>query len=387
MTDYRLEDPLLAALRDARPDDHEVDSAHVSAEASELFARIVAIDRNSASADRSHRQGGRSKSIRRHRLAVLAATALIIAGAVGGITFGLWPGSPTGTDSAAASVLTKAAREIATQPALPALRVGQYYYVRRVTLNPCTFPVYGTGGHITSVTYLDAHTTQMWVAVDNSGEERITSDPGGHFLTSQDRAAWRAAGSPSLFNCNSAFDAHIPPNSGGLTSLPTSLPTDPSKLESLIAAGRVNAKGDVSASATRCPVQSGDRDSKVPPGDVCSVADQFFIAADLLFYPDGQAKLGAALYRVLAQLPGVIVIGHRTDAFGRTGTAIEDPSSGQVFVLDPITGILLEEQVLATSQNASQGFSRTFRVRLGTVLSTATLGPVSVVNDLGNLPS
>jgi hypothetical protein len=117
------------------------------------------------------------------------------------------------------------------------------------------------------------------------------------------------------------------------------------------------------------------------------VADQFLIAADLLFYPDGQAKLGAALYRVLAQLPGVIVIGSRTDTLGRSGTAIEDPSSGQVFVIDPTTGVLLEEQILATSQNASQGVSGTFRVRPGTELSTATLGPVSVVNDLGKIPS
>jgi hypothetical protein len=149
----------------------------------------------------------------------------------------------------------------------------------------------------------------------------------------------------------------------------------------------VNAKGDVSASAKHCPVHSVDSSSEVPPGDMCSVADQFFIAANLLFYPDGQAKLGAARYRVLAQLAGVIVIGQRTDALGRTGTAIEDPGSGQVFVLDPTTGALLEEQVLATHQNASQGVSGTFRVRPGTVLSTATLGPVSVVNDLGNLPS
>jgi hypothetical protein len=387
MTDYRLSDPLLVALRDARPYGDELDSALDSVKASELVTRIVAIDRESATPEPSHRQRDRSKFVRRHRLATLATAALIIAGSVGGITFGLWPGSPTGQGSAAASVLTKAAHEIATQPGLPALRVGQYYYVRRVTLNQCTFPVYGTGGHVTTVTYLDAHTTQLWVAANNSGEERITSDPGGHFLTSQDRAAWRAGGSPSLFNCNSDVDAHIPPNSGGLISIPTSLPTDSSKLGTLIGAGRVNTRGDVSANAKHCPVHSVDGSSEVPPGDLCSVADQFLIAADLLFYPDGQAKLGAALYRVLAQLPGVIVIGSRTDTLGRSGTAIEDPSSGQVFVIDPTTGVLLEEQILATSQNASQGVSGTFRVRPGTELSTATLGPVSVVNDLGKIPS
>jgi hypothetical protein len=387
MTDYRLYDPLLVALRDARPYGPEVDSALDSAKASELFAQIMAIDRDSATAEPSHRQRDRSKFIRRHQLATLVTAALIIAGAVGGVAFGLWPGSPAGPGSAAASVLTKAADEISTQPALPTLRVGQYYYERRVTLTPCTFPVYGTGGQVTSVFYLDAHTVQMWVAADNSGEERITSDPGGHFLTSMDRTAWQAAGSPSLFNCNSDVDAHVPPNPGGLDSLPTSLLTDAATLGSLIASGRVNAKGDVSAGAKTCPVQSGDPSSEVPPGAVCSVADQFFIAANLLYYPDGQAKLGAPLYRVLAQLPGVTVIGSRTDALGRSGTAIEDPGSGQVFVLDPATGALLEEQVLATSQNASQGVSGSFRVRPGTVLSTETLGPVSVVTGLGTLPA
>jgi hypothetical protein len=119
----------------------------------------------------------------------------------------------------------------------------------------------------------------------------------------------------------------------------------------------------------------------VVPGQVCSVAAQFDIVNNLLKLPEASNKLGPVLYRILAQLPGVEVIGTRTDAFGRTGTAIEDPNSGDVVVLNATTRPLLEIENFSTDKLAVAG------VPTGSVLDSTTFGGVSVVNADGALPS
>jgi hypothetical protein len=87
------------------------------------------------------------------------------------------------------------------------------------------------------------------------------------------------------------------------------------------------------------------------------------------------------LYRILAQLPGVEVIGTRTDALGRSGTAIEDPSSGDVVVLNATTGTLLEIETYSTDTHAVAG------VPTDSVLQSTTFGGVNVVNADGALPN
>jgi hypothetical protein len=156
-------------------------------------------------------------------------------------------------------------------------------------------------------------------------------------------------------------------------------------LQSLIAAGRVDDVGRVAPSATTCPSKNGNAPQVYRDGDVCSVAAQFDIVVNLLTFPQGPAKLGAVLYQVMAELPGVKIIGSRTDAVGRTGTAIEDPSSGDVLVLDPTTGALLETETLLTGRAPTAGASPGLPV--GIVLSSNTYGPYGIVKGEGLTPS
>jgi hypothetical protein len=84
---------------------------------------------------------------------------------------------------------------------------------------------------------------------------------------------------------------------------------------------------------------------------------------------------------VLAQLPGVEEVGTVTNAYGQTGTAIEDPTSGDVFVIDPTSGQLLEQENLATSSSAGGAFL------IGAVQFSVSYGTLSVVNSLGARPT
>jgi hypothetical protein len=119
--------------------------------------------------------------------------------------------------------------------------------------------------------------------------------------------------------------------------------------------------------------------SSEPQRDPCSTASQFKTAVNLLSFPTAPQRLGAVLYEILAKLPGVMVIGSQVDALGRSGTAIEDPSSGNVFVLDPSTGDFLEWEQLATTSSPG--------IAAGSLESAETFGPVSIVSGLGTLPT
>jgi hypothetical protein len=140
----------------------------------------------------------------------------------------------------------------------------------------------------------------------------------------------------------------------------------------------------VTASATVCPSKNGTAPQIYVSGQICSVTAQFDIVNNLLASPEGPAKLGGVLYQVMSELPGVKIIGTRTDALGRTGTAIEDPSSGDVLVLDPSTGSLLETETLSTGRVPTAGASP--GLKTGTVLSSNTYGPHGVVDGEGQTP-
>ncbi|MGW3633449.1 CU044_5270 family protein [Streptomyces sp. NPDC005122] len=68
----------------------------------------------------------------------------------------------------------------------------------------------------------------------------------------------------------------------------------------------------------------------------------------------------AAAYRVMADLPGVRVVGHVTDPLGRTGVGVEFPQSygtplgttRERLVVDPSTGAMLSDQTLLVTPSA-----------------------------------
>jgi hypothetical protein len=285
-------------------------------------------------------------------VAGIAAAAVLFVAAV-------LPNAPIGrSPSAAAAVLTQAAAAATSQPPLPALGAGQYYYQANIEVQGCTMVLPDNS----AVYYEGPNTHRNWVASDGSGSIQLVADPGGHWLTPQDQAKWQAAGSPKNY-CGSTTGM-LPLTSDAAI---LALPTDPKALRSLITQGRVDDIGQVLPPQDQC--------SRT---DACTTAREFDVVNNLLTNPVAVNRLGAVLYQILSQLPGVELVGTRTDALGRTGTAVENPSTGDVIVLDPSSGTLLETQSLAQKVNPDG-------VTPGTVVGSVTFGPISVVNGLGAL--
>ncbi|MGA2036203.1 MAG: CU044_5270 family protein [Acidimicrobiales bacterium] len=306
------------------------------------------------------------REARRRRRTILggmaAAGVLLAAAALPDTLIGRSP-------SAAALVLDEAATAATSQAPLPPLGAGQYYYQANIELQGCAMQL--PDG--TFVRYSEPDTHKNWVASDGTGSVQLVADPGGRWVTPQDQARWQAAGSPRN-DC--VQTTGMLPSSSDAAIL--ALPTDPKVLGSLIAQGRVDDIGQIVPSPGHCTP------SQTTPGaatraDYCTTERQFDLVNNLLGSPVAVKKLGAVLYQILSQLPGVEVVGTRTDALGRAGTAVEDPSSGDVIVLDPSTGTLLETQSLAQAGSPDG-------ITSGTVVGSTTFGPVSVVNGLGTLP-
>jgi hypothetical protein len=314
---------------------------------------------------------------RRSTIAGLGAAAAAVAATVVVVTVS---STTQVAPASAASVLIKAAQVAAAQTVLPPLGSGQYYYEKTVILQNCSF---GWNDNLSDesaqAVYLTPTASQFWTTSDGSGSVESAPQGPGHFQTAAEQMAWAKSGAPN--ECiEPASTTHYQPSVDREPGIPF-LPSGPTTLAALIAAGRVTDAGQLRPGTGHCPSQNGESTQVFVPGQVCSVAAQFDIVNNLLELPEASHKLGPVLYRILAQLPGVEIIGTRTDALGRTGTAIEDPSSGDVVVLDTTTGALLEIETLSTTKLAVAG------VPAGSVLNSTTFGDVRVVNADGTVPN
>jgi len=174
----------------------------------------------------------------------------------------------------------------------------------------------------------------------------------GQILPSE-QAAWKAAGAPS--GCD-AGPGGIPASGGteagpvGWTPLQgykgTSvgeLPTDPTTLGALLAAGRVSDDGHLS------PITpSARRQLATTRRGYCLLRlGTVRHRGKSARRPRGPERVGPALYQILSNCP---VSRDRTAdrCTGSLGHGDRDPSTGWAFVIDPTTGMLLEEQQLET---------------------------------------
>jgi hypothetical protein len=378
-------------IRDSDPTRHAPVARADSIEAGLLFEKIVDIARRQGPATRSRR--------RRRRLVIVAPiVASVVAGVVAGTIVLTSKGAvlvPPGKrpPARAAALLDSAAGEAAGQSALPTLGPGQYYYEKTVLFGRCL--PYDAGGRINQTTgapldpalqnvvYLQSVTVETWTAADGSGTHHETYS--GHFQDPQDQALWQASGAPNDCALPAQPVTTIPPRSAQDPGI-SMLPSDPTAIATLIAAGRVNDVGQVSPSTGLCPSQAGPSTQVFANGEVCNVAAQFDIVTNLLENPGAPIKLGPVLYQVLAKLPSVKAIGNQTDAIGRTGVAIEDPNSGDVFVIDTSTGTLLESETIATTQSLASGETSS-GIAPGTVLDTTTYAVFGVTDSIGSVPS
>jgi len=267
------------------------------------------------------RQAARRRGIRRRWIAATGVAAAIVAAAF--IVPALLSDSPLGgVQSAAAEALSNVATVAADQQ-WTAPVPGQFVYTKtRAVWESST---YGAGPkHDQDFSVLMPVTRQAWIGLDGSGR-LLETDGTPTFLTAQDRAAWVAAGRPSLGTGKTSDEAY---GKGGLSYLDLSkLPTDVAQLRQMIVERKIEGG---------------------PAGD----AETFTIVGDLLRETSASPALRAALYEVASELPGVELIGTVKDHAGRTGTAVGYTSNGyrNELIFDPTTAALLgEESIVADS--------------------------------------
>ena len=382
-------DQLAERVRDVLDSDVEDASANADSRRKATYATVMARTGNSAALGEG---AGAQVSWHRPRVFGLAAAAIA---AVSMVPLAFTLLSPT--TSSAVAFLNHAIAITNTQPPIPLLGAGQYYYesVHETGIAACRVATLPDGSRELYaginigqpfLVYVESRDQESWTTVNGSGGVRDVNGT-GHFINSAQQSQWVADGSPSLDNCagpltTSTISPTTAPSEDGSGIL--ALPTSPSALGSLIAQGRVNPYGVVSPTNVQCPSTAGGGAPTPDANGQCSTAAQFDIASALLQQTEGPQLVGPALFQILATLPGVSDVGSVTDAEGRVGVGIEYTDAGHstVFVIDPTSGQLLEEQSLASNSTLATG-----GIPAGAVTSTITFGTLSVVNGLGDTAS
>lgn len=264
--------------------------------------------------------------------AAVAAAALVVAGTGGNETAP--PRPPAVQLVSAAQVLGRAAQTVeARPPARP--RPGQWWYTKAVETGP-------TAEHGPK-----PHYSEDWIKLDGSQDA-------------------------SLLNGKLVFYRHTgegAKNSRAETNRLMALPSDPRKLRALI-------YKEVDATPAR------DRMIKDRDGQAFRNAAQMLWDAPVTMPPATQA----ALYRVLAAIPGVQVHQNVRDGAGRPAIALSH-GFGKQFLLNPATFQMVAQRTVNTGRNtpisASRGEDPRYDVPVGTVMYSLTRVVTKIVDKPG----
>jgi hypothetical protein len=263
----------------------------------------------------------------RGRRALIATAAVAAAaGATVAIVSGLDEGHVAPVPATAAEVLRHAANtaEQAGGPGVP--DDDQYFYVASEgTEMTSTFP---TNDPADGFSYLYTKKREIWLSVDRPG--RLTEAPTSshRWLTPKDRSAWIAAGRPDTGDSRPS-DASMPPIRRyiiGDEKFTTQQlrDYDPTPQELF----------------DRLRSRIGDRGVS-PDGEV------FVEIADALREAPQTPRLRATLYRALALVPGVQLLGNVHDRLGRAAIGVAYPERNglrQELLFDPQTAEVLNER-------------------------------------------
>jgi hypothetical protein len=291
-----------------------------------------------------------------------AVPGLIAAVAAAGLAISLiavLPGAPAAPAFAAARLLDQAAAAAARSAPL-VLRPGQYLYTEtRSGGSSVWVPAHG-GAFYTMI----IDTAQVWQTAAGAGETITTYSPDVTFLNGT-RKNWIADGRPAVVPRGLRSVSWAKAGSGDAVPLDnlSRLPTSPAALLREIE-DRKTGLADINA----------DVEDPATPGGA------FYAAMQLLTEPSvgGSPALRAALFRVMASLPGDAVIGRARTRSGRGGIAIRTPPLGtngsDIFrvIIDPASGQVLEVDEYARAGGADEQW--------GEMLATA------VVSRPGQLP-
>jgi hypothetical protein len=297
---------------------------------------------------------------RRHRrtarLAVVAGLAAVIVVVIALLPRG--PGSDVsqfGTATASARVmLERAARAISRQAWRP-LTPGQWLYFRQLGSNP------GHNGPASG----DANSIeQVWLAAD--GAARIVQQPGvvsggDVLLFHQPPSTVLAEKRRQRLGSHLGVMAYGQPyywGAGPTYQQLIHLPTDPAKLRRWIERKAVNPHSTCSPGVSDC--------------NTFSFVEALLVAGPL------PPKVSAALYRVIASLPGMRLIGPTHDPLGRPGVAVgyffkHQPVRAQL-IFNPKTGAFLAERTISLDP-------KTMNAPAGTVISWSAIKDEGVVSS------
>jgi hypothetical protein len=245
--------------------------------------------------------------------AAVAAAVIVLS------VFG-WSGSPAGPSPAAAAVLHRLARLIATQPLTP--QPGQYLYVESRSDYPS---VTGLGGNTSCETLAVDH-RQIWIGTDGSGLIRETTGP-EQFSSPADRAACLQANPKMQLGRGGTSNDWFAPQclELGPTNNWNSLSSDPHVLL---------------------------QQMRQIDGGPSTPGEDFVHIGDFLRETDAPPAVRSTLYQAAALIPGIQLLGTVRDHDGRPGLGIGYPSQGPYassgsrseLIFDPHTGELLGEQ-------------------------------------------
>jgi hypothetical protein len=270
---------------------------------------------------------------RRRRLRVAFGVAGACAAVLVVLALGTGSSAPS---SALAAALQRLARVAENQSPVVAPRPGQYLYVD--SYNNSEADAYGDGRQCQ--TFNPTH-RQIWIGSDGAGRLLETTGPTS-FPTPQDRITCQqmhAVGSPGT------SDLWFAPRCFDLG------------LASRLPAGRFADSATLLAQMRR--IDGG------PPGP----GEDFVHVGDFLRESDASPALRAAIYRAAATIPGVKLLGSRTDHLGRRGVAIGFEGHGTLseLILDPRSSALLGEQTIAVATGRLAGWAayRTSRIVAG----------------------
>ncbi len=318
-------DEVINSIATIRDDDILGPDADLDAQ--RLLEHILASGRVSQPSDRraARRSHGKRRRVGLSASLVAAAAVVVL------LVLLVFPGSG-GARSAAAAVLEQAATAAAQQPTPGP---GQYLYTETQT------EIYQGlyQDNTLTATSETGLTDQSWTDDAGDGQQMLTLGT-PDYPTAADSTAWGAHEAANGGITVAIASSGYPEAEAPLVDV-ANLPTDPSQLTAVIAAQKlvVHTQGSGQAQI---------------PGGAATILDDgwpysvFEGAAALLLGPTKgmTPALASALFQVMADQPGVQLLGTVTDHDGQQGQAVSLPTTGTVrvseVVVDPASGQLLE---------------------------------------------
>lgn len=250
------------------------------------------------------------------RMAIAGAIGLAIAALVAALPGIEGKNGRFGAGTASAAVVLQRAAQALDRQLWEPLQAGQYDYIRTAHGN-------GQSGPSSAQS---TETDEAWIAADGSG--RLVQHTSSGVVVIPFGSPERVRLTPQAWMMREPWT--WPAGGTGIDYQQLiDLPTDTSALQRWIEARATTAGPSTDAEA-------------------------FTIVGDLLRDSPAPPQLRAALFRVVARLPGVVLVGPTSDQIGRAGVAVGYVNGNERddLIFDPASGSLLGERTVSVGSSA-----------------------------------